>query len=481
MSVSSDRLSTGVPGLDEVLNGGLLARQSYLLRGEPGAGKTTLGLQFLAAGDRSLLVNLGEHEEVLERTAAGFGLDLSGVEVVDLSPTADVFLEEESYDVFSPAEVERGAVVDELKRAVEAHQPSRVVVDPVAQLRYLTHDQYQFHKQLLGLFEYLTSVGATVLFTSQDRAGQPDDDLQFLSDGILELANEEQRRSLTVTKFRASDYREGAHTLSFEEHGLHVYPKLVPDEYGTEVESDVLTSGIPMLDELMGGGVNRGTVTMISGPSGAGKTTLGTRLLQAAADRGERSVLYLFEESAETLLMRSDAIGLPVAEMIDEGTLALREVEPLKTSADEFASDVRHEVEQRGAEVVMLDGVSGYELSIAGPDLQRELHALCRYLRNMGTTTVLIEETEQVTGELEITSYGGTYLADNLLFLRHVEAGGRLQKVIGMLKKRTGDHERTLREFEVTDEGIEVGEPPSGLQGVLSGVPTTVDDTAVSD
>ena len=350
-------------------------------------------------------------------------------------------------------------------------------VDPVTQFRYLTSDDYQFRKQVISFMRFLEEQDATVMFTSQGGVDASDLDLQFLSDGIVELGHDGDTRRISVPKFRGSDRRGGGHGLVIRGDGLHVYPRLAPGEHRAEFTTEAIPSGIGELDDLLGGGLERGTISVISGPTGVGKTTTGTQFLAEAARRGERSAVYLLEESPGTFRHRSEAVGIPLEEMEARDRLAVEAVEPLALPPEEFASRVRREVEERGTRVVMIDGVRGYRVSIQGDEeaLVRRLHALGRYLKNMGVTVVFVDEVDAVTGEFRATEAGISYLADNVVYLRYLETGGELRKVIGVLKKRVGDFERTLREFRITGEGIAVGDPLTDLRGVLRGEPEFVD------
>jgi circadian clock protein KaiC len=347
----------------------------------------------------------------------------------------------------------------------------------VTQFRYLTSDDYQFRKQVISFMRFLEDADATVMFTSQGGADASDLDLQFLSDGILELDHDGDSRRISVPKFRGSDKQSGDHGLVLDGEGVHVYPQLVPDAHGATFTTEAIPSGIDGLDALLGGGIERGTISVVSGPTGVGKTTTGTQFLAEAAARGERAAVYLLEESAATFRHRSEAVGIPVDEMERTGRLAVEEIEPLTMPPEAFARQVREEVEHRDTQVVMIDGIRGYRVSMQGEedDLVRRLHALGRYLRNMGVTVVFVDEIDAVTGEFRATQAGISYLADNVVYLRYLEIGGELRKVIGVLKKRVGDFERTLREFEITGEGIVVGDPLTDLRGVLRGTPEFVD------
>jgi circadian clock protein KaiC len=470
------RVRTGVEGLDAVLGGGLPAERAYMLRGGPGTGKTILGLHFLTAGtdtsETALGVQFEEQTENLVSNAEGVGLDVSGVEFIDLSPEAEFFAADRSYGVFEPDEVEGPDVFEAVREAIGRTEPDRLFVDPLTSLRRLTSGDYQFRRTVASLVRYATDRGATVLFSTQPSPAAPDDDLEFLSDGSIELARAPKGRTIEVRKLRGSKFEDGEHTLRITDEGMRVYPILLPGEYRRSFDAETVSSGVDEVDALLGGGIERGTITLVTGPSGVGKTTLSTHFLEEAAARGERSVAYLFEESTDTFVHRSEAIDLPVGEMREAGTLAIEAVEPLTVSPDEFADAVRREVEQRDARLVTIDGVSGYRLSIRGDeaDLVRELHALCRYLRNMGVTVLLVDAVSSVTGEFQPTSANISYLGDNVVFLRYVARGDTIGRAIGVLKKRASDFERTIREFEITDDGLVVREPVNELRDVLQGV-----------
>jgi circadian clock protein KaiC len=474
-----DRCPTGVDGLDEILHGGLVRRRAYLVRGGPGTGKTTLGLHFLQAGaaqgEAALLITLESAEEQLRADAAAQDFDLSGIAFLDLSPDREFFAQNQSYDLFSPADVERDPTTRQIVETIERVQPARVFVDAITTMGYLAPDAFQFRKQVLSFLRYLVEQGATVLMSSEPTGSVPDDDLRFMADGIIEVEVSPEhgtlRRHLNVTKLRGSDFAGGRHAMRLTDSGVVVYPRLMPGAYEREFDPEIVPSGIAGLDEMLGGGIERGTITMLSGPSGVGKSTLGTQFMSEAATRGERSVIYAFEEHEETLVHRCEAIGIPVRSMIEQGTLSVVHVEPLRFSPAEFALLVRKEVEERGARLIMIDGIAGYRLTLAGDDLVIHLHALGRYLKNMGATVIFINEIEGITGDFRATDIGASYLSDNLIFLRYLEVDGELLKAIGVLKKRLSDFGRSLRELTISARGIHVGEPLSGLRGILSGTP----------
>jgi circadian clock protein KaiC len=473
------RLSTGITGLDEILCGGLIPERSYLIRGGPGCGKTTLGLHFLtegtAKGERSLLITLGEPEAELRANAQVLGFDLAQVHFLDLSPNATFFTEVQTYDIFSPAEVEREPVTRRILDQIETLHPQRVFLDAMTQFRYLATDAFQFRKQVLSFLRFLIEQGATVLFTSEGSASNPDDDLQFMSDGVIHLELQPASRTLRVSKFRGSDFRSGDHTMRLTDQGMLVFPRLLPEQHARSFMKEKITSGVPELDELLHGGLERGTISLLTGPTGVGKTTLGVQFMKEAAGRGERSVIYTFEELQETLLQRCEALNIPVSAMMQRGTLSVVQIEPLHFTPDEFARLVRSEVEQHNASIVMLDSIAGYGVSLRGDEIATHLHALCKYLQNMGVAVLLINEMESIAGAFQVSDIAISYLADNIVFLRYLELKGEIRRCIGVLKKRLSSFERTLREIEMSRYGIKVGRPLTNLQGILTGSISFID------
>lgn len=477
--MSDNRLSTGIAGLDEVLEGGCVPERAYLVRGGPGTGKTTLGIQFLNAGATNgevvLLITLAETVSQLQRTIALLGFDPQAINFLDLSPSSEFFTQVQTYDIFSPAEVEREPITRHIVERVEALKPKRIFIDSMTQFRYLAIDPFQFRKQVLSFLRFLVEQGATVLFTSENSQEAPDDDLQFMSDGVFNLGFTDDR-ALCVSKFRGSSFQDGNHAIRLTSTGMRLFPRLIPTAHTRELEIETISSGIPELDELLHGGIERSTITIVSGPSGVGKSTLALQFMKEAAGRGERSVIYTFEERKETLLRRAEGINIAVGAMQARGTLSVVQVEPLYYTPDEFANLVRQEVEQHQVRTIAIDSVSGYRLSMRGADLTSHLHSLCKYLQNMGVAVLLINEIESVTGDFRVTEVGISYLADTIVFLRYLEIKGELRRAIGVLKKRITDFEKTLREFKISRYGIKVGEPLTQLRGVLTGVPELLKD-----
>lgn len=482
------RISTGVPGLDAILDGGLLPGRAYLVRGGPGTGKTQIGLKYLQEGasqngdgSHALYITLGERPEQIRADARGLGVEVKGIEFLDLSPSSEFFAEDESYDIFLPAEVERGPVTEAITDRIEAVEPTRVFVDSMTQLQFLSTSPEVFRKQALALIRYLTEQGATVCFATESGPDAPDTALQFLSDGILQLTQEDGHRRVEITKYRGSSYRSGRHTLAIERSGARVYPRLEPSARSREYQGESISSGVPELDELLGGGLARSTVSLISGSSGVGKTTLGLQFMKEAAGRGERSVVYSFEEQTFTLIRRCESVNIPVRSMIDRGTLRLESIRPGVLSTDQFVDHVRTEVEEHGSRIVMIDSLLGFRNALHGGHLEQTLHMLGDYLVSRDVSLLITDEIETVTGDFKPTSSSVSYIADNLLFLRYLEMSGELRKAIGVLKKRTSDFEKSLREFAITKYGIRVGSPLTGLRGVLVGQPEWIDEGVTPD
>ena len=484
--MAEERASMGISGLDEVLCGGLVRNQTYLVTGPAGTGKTTFGWHYLtagtAAGEAVLFVTFSESEEQLRRNGRKMGFDVEGVSFLDLSPSSKFFRNAESYDIFAPDEVERQPTTRHIVEAVESINPRRVFIDSMTHLRYLSADAYQFRKQVLSFLRYLTDRGCDVVFVSETAPDAPDDDLRYLSDGVIALSLETSGRTLLVTKYRGSDFRGTQHSMRLSDRGIEVFPRLLPETHGTAFRAEPLSFGVPDLDAMLHGGLERGTTTIVSGPSGVGKTTLGLQFMKEAASRGDRSVIFSFEERAETLITRSRNISIPIDAMMKDGRLSVVSVEALRFSPDEFASLVRQEVEERGAAIVMIDSVRGYQLSVRGDDLISHLHSLCKYLQNMGVTTLLVNEVEQIA-EFSVSEVGISYLADNVLFLRYLErdTGERmeLRKSIGVLKKRLSDFEKDLRELRITKDGVFIDDTLRRVSGILSQMPQVVEHDSV--
>ena len=482
-----DAIPTGISGLDELLNGGAVPGRMYLARGPPGSGKTILGMHFLSRGlsaDESVLFIHGEESKAdIVANAAELDIELGGADFLDLGPESNFFTGERSYDLVEPQEIDDARFIDDIQETITERDPSRVCIDPITQLRYVETSRYQFRKRLVSLARFLKDRGTTVLATRTTRDGDTDEELASLSDGVVELERHDQGRRIRVPKHRGVGQMDGTHALEIRENGVEIYPSLIPESHDQRIDGDSqFSTGIDGVDDLLHGGIEAGTATFITGPTGVGKTTLATYLLAEAAREGAKPVGYLFEESLGAFTYRSGEFGVSIDACRERG-LTLEAVEPLNLSPEEFARKVERQVEERGSEFVFIDGIDAYKLSLQGDEdrLGEKLHALVRYLTNLGVTVVLTDETRRITGMSRPTSTDVSYVADNILYLSYLETDGRLRRAIGTLKKRVGGFEHTLREFQISKDGLEVGDPLTGVQGVLRGTPELLDTNHFPD
>ncbi len=480
MNKNYRRLSTGINGLDEILNGGLIPKRTYIVRGGPGTGKTTLGFHYLISGvendEKSVVITLTENHKKMREDADNRGFDLSNIVFVDLSPSSKIIEESSGYNIFPSSEVDQKPLIAEIIKKIKENKPDRVFFDGLNQLRYLSSDSFQFRQQILSLIQFAVDQEITLLLSSEASENRPDDDLQFMCDGVINFIYSNDRRLISISKFRGSGFIKGNHSMKIREEGIKVYPKLRPQKQKVDYRIETISSGISEIDELLHGGLERGTTTVISGASGVGKTTLGIQFMRAASSRGESSVIYTFEEGKETILKRLEAINIPIREMMHKGNLLVEKVDPLEYTPDEFTYKVKQEVKENNTKIVMIDSISGYKLAfenlaINNNEMVRNLHALTEYLSNMGITVLLVNEIEAITGDFKVTELGISYMADNIIFLRYLEMQGELRKAIGVLKKRLSDFENKMRQFKITKEGIKVGEPLIHLRGILTGNP----------
>ena len=473
------RLSTGVEGLDEVLSGGLLAGRVYMVRGQPGAGKTTLGMQFLLEGARAgesvLFVTLSESEAELRENAELHRWDLAGVKFLDIHASSEGMTSGAPYSIFHPADVELTPISRRVLDAIDQLRPSRVVFDSLTQIRLLSRESLRYRREMLSLKTHLHERGITAFFLSDDNYREQDPEIESIVHGIISLSLSKgqegtARRFIEVKKFRGSAFREGDHPLRLELGGLTVFPRLIAVAHGQAFERVTQSTGIAGLDAMLHGGFDRGTSTLITGNAGVGKTSVGMSVMAQAGAEGLRCAFYAFDEGPAEITYRSESIGMNLQALVDKDLLCIRKVNPLLLYPDEFARWIRVEVEQRGTRVVMIDSLNGYNQSM--PDeksLGRHMHQLIGYLNRMGVTTILINEVSSLVGDFSATQFGISYLADSVLILRYYEYAGAIHRAIGTLKKRLSGHESTLRSFHVSEQGLVVGEPLPKLRGILRG------------
>jgi circadian clock protein KaiC len=468
-----------------ILGGGLPSRRLYLLDGSPGTGKTTLALQFLLAGVGRgapvLYVTLSESREELDEVASSHGWTLDGIDVFEL-PAEDTEAMRESYTLFHPGEVELQEVVDRVFAAVERSRARLVVLDSLSEMRLLARDPLRFRRQILALKHFFASRGCTVLLLDDKTAPEGDLQLHSLAHGVIQLEHialeyGAERRRLQVLKLRGRRFLGGYHDFRIRTGGLAVYPRIQRVESTGDARGRPLTSGSPGLDALLGGGLPSGTSILVTGPAGTGKSVLATQYACAAATRGEKVRFYLFDERLGTFALRSEGLGMDVQDLVADGRFSLCQVEPTEWSPGEFAHDVVRAV-QDGVQMVVIDSINGYLQSMPEERLLSvQVHELLSYLASRGVTSVLTLVQRGIFGNPVDEVADVSYLADSVVLLRYFEVSGTVRQAISVVKKRSGDHERTIRECRVGRGGLHVGQPLHDFQGVLTGVPHYVGDT----
>jgi len=471
----NNKISSGISQLDLILDGGFIRKKSYLVKGGPGTGKSTFGYHFLEEGNKhnepTMLISLGESEENIRSHSEAQNIDLSGTTILNLGPGNQDAKSTQNYSVFSPLEVEAEPIINNIIEAIEEYKPSRVMLDSITMVKYLYENQYQYKNMALSLIHQICSSGATLFIIAETHQSNAEEEAEFWVDGVMEVKAGPGWRRLQVHKYRGSDFRPGDHAIKITGNGVVVYPRLQPSDYDKDFRNIPLSSGIDDLDNMLEGGIEKGSITIITGPTGAGKTNLGIQFMKEASSRGERSVMYTFEEARDVIVKRSQMIGVPVQSMIENKQMVIKSIEPFSFSPDEFAMMIREDVEENDTRLVMIDSVGGYSLTVRQDEALQRLHALCTYLGNVGVTAFLVNEVQSITGEFVTTNLNASYLADNIIYLRYLELNGELKKAIGILKKRFSNFEKTIREFEITGEGIKLGPPLTNLRGILSGVP----------
>lgn len=481
------RAKTGVAGLDDILGGGLPTNHLYLIDGEPGTGKTTLGLQFLlegvAKGERGLYVTLSESAAELRSVASSHGWSLDGIEIFELSKEAALDLEQ-SYTIFHPAEVELQQTMDAVLQAVEKQNPSRVAFDSLSEMRLLAREPLRFRRQILAIKQFFNNRDCTVLLLDDKTAPEGDLQLHSLAHGVIVLEHValeygSERRRLHVTKVRGIHFRGGYHDFRIVTGGLEVYPRVLQDEPRVDVSSDTLLSGSPALDSLLGGGLTCGTSTLITGAAGTGKSLLCTQFARAEIKRGKKVLFYLFDERMSTFRLRSAALGMQMDEARESGQLRMIQVEPTELSPGEFASQVVRAVEDDGISLVIIDSINGYMQSMPEERLLPiQIHELLSFLANNGASCIMTLVQHGIFGNPVEEAAEVSYLADTVILLRYFEVQGSVKQAISVVKKRSGNHERTIRECRVHKGGLFVGEPLRDFHGVLTGVPTYTGNSA---
>lgn len=478
---TADTCVTGIPGLDDVLSGGLPAHRIYLIQGDPGVGKTTLGMQFLLEGlrrgEKVLYITLSETLDELRQVADSHGWDLSGLEIFELSSLQDELEGKLESTFFHPSEIELNRTTEALLDRVEKINPSRIVFDSLSEMRMLAETPLRYRRQMLQLKQFFAGRKATVCFLDDRSSGSRDLQIESIAHGVISLMRTSPeygiaRRQIIVQKIRGIRFREGYHDLILKKGGMKIFPRLVAAEHYTSFERGSFTSGVPELDALLGGGLDRGTSTMFMGPPGTGKSTLAVKFAYVAAQRGEKSLFFLFDEAVDTLVVRAAQIGMDLEPFLQNGDIRIEQIDPAEISPGELTCRIRDAVLEDATRLVVIDSINGYMNAMPQEHyLNLQLHELLAFLNQQGVITILMLAQHGVVGILE-SSVDLTYLADTVLLLRYFESHGSVRQAVSVIKKRSGDHERSIREIWVGRNGIAVGPPLRDVHGILGGHPT---------
>ena len=483
-------LQTGVTGLDDVLGGGFTANRLYLLEGAPGAGKTTVAMQFLLAGaardEPVLYVTLSETGDELEGVARSHGWQLAGVTVREMLPSETALEPDEQYTIFHPSELELSQTILKILEEVDSLKPTRVVFDSLSELRLLAGDSLRYRRHILALKQFFAGRRCTVILLDDMTAVEHDLQVQSIAHAVIKLEQLNAdygatRRRLIVSKYRGQSYRAGFHDYKIVRGGLEVFPRLVAAEHAAPIEQTKMSSGLAMLDTLLGGGIERGTSTLLAGAPGTGKSSFAVQFAVAAAERGESTAMFIFDESVSTLLTRSKGLGTDLEPHVASGLVHIRQVDPAELSPGELVHEIRQRVTRHRVAVVVIDSLNGYLQAM--PDerfLIVQLHELLSYLGQAGVATMLIGAHHGLIGTAMQTPVDASYLADAVVLLRYYEADGEVRQAISVVKKRGGAHERTIRPFRLDADGITIGEPLRHFHGVLTGVPTPLGPAAAA-
>lgn len=474
-------VSSGSPALDYILSGGFAARRVHLIEGEPGAGKTTLGLQFLlegrAKGEKCLYITLSESKDELTHVAATHGWSLDGIEIFELVPPELSLDHEREQSIVYASDLELGETVQLVTDEVERVAPARVVFDSLSEIRLLAQGPLRFRRQVLALKHFFAQQGCTVLFLDDLTETIDDLSLHSLAHGVVRLEQialtyGAERRRLRVHKMRGRQFHGGYHDFIIRKGGLEIFPRLVAaDHPDTGERSESASSGVPALDALVGGGLDYGTSTLIIGPSGTGKSTIGLRYAYEAMQKGKKVLVVSFDETTAIFAKRAKGLGMDTGPFAETGQFTFRQVDPAELSPGELTGIIREQVEDQGVSVVILDSLSGYQQAMPEENfLLLQMHEILTYLNQQNVLTFLILTQAGMIGHMQ-NPLDLTYLSDSVLLLRYFEANSEIRRAISVIKKRTGRHEPSIREFKIDSGGVEVGPRLDGFRGVLTGTP----------
>lgn len=483
-------VTTGISGLDTILRGGLPKSRLYLLEGQPGAGKTTLALQFLlegaARGESCLYITLSESADELTEVAHSHGWTLDALNLFELASAQEYLGDGQQQSVLHPWEVELDGTVKLIQAEVERLKPTRVVFDSLSELRLLAQDPLRYRRQVLALKQYFSPRNITVFLVDDltGNGGERDAHLHSLCHGVISLERltldfGAARRRMQIQKLRGVDFIGGYHDLSLLKGGMRIYPRLIASEHDVPFTGEPVSSGNIEIDALLGGGPRRGTSTLLTGPAGSGKTNVALHYVVAACERGERCCVFEFDERTGTLLTRAKALGMDLQAHIDNGLLELRQMNPAEVTPGEFAWEIRASVEERDCRVLVIDSLNGYLSSMPQEkQLMLQMHELLSYLNQSGVATFFINPQSGLVGTMSTGNLNVSYMADTVILFRFFEAGGRIRKAISVIKNRSGPHEDSIREIRVDANGLRLSEPLQAFRGILTGTPEFIGDEA---
>lgn len=483
MNKSISKAALGVPGLDDITDGGLARGRLFLLEGSPGTGKTTIALQFLVegatGGERALYITLSETEDELRASAASHGWSLDGIDIFELVPPESLLDEDQQQSLLYSSDLELGETTKRIFAAFEELKPVRVVLDSLSEIRLLAQSSLRYRRQILAMKHYFARSGATVLMLDDLSSEANDRTMHSVAHGVIrleELSPEygAERRRLRVIKYRGQRYRGGNHDFIIETGGVRVFPRLVSAEHRGRFTREVLQSQSQELNALLGGGIERGSSTLILGPAGTGKSLLALSFVVGACSRGECAAVFVFDEELGLLFQRARGLGIDLQALVDDDKLIIEQVDAAELTPGELSARVRRCVQENHARTVVIDSLNGYQAAM--PEEQAlilHMHELLQFLNRQGASSFLTVAQHGLVGDMK-APVDVTYLADTVILLRYFEARGRVRRAISVIKKRTSAHEETIREYRIDQRGITLGEPLLGFQGVLRGVPQLV-------
>ncbi len=476
---------TGIPGLDHIVRGGLPRNRMYLVQGDPGAGKTTMALQFLLEGKRrgesGIYISFSETRDEILGVADSHGWSLDDIHLVETTAAEQQLTMQDENTLFEPSEVELREMIERLLAEIERTHASRVVLDSLSEMHLLAQGSLRYRRQVLGLKQFFAGRQCTVLMLDDRTTHDDDRQLQSLAHGVISLENQpidygSDQRRLRIVKLRGVSARSGYHEFAILKGGLRVFPRVVAAEHAPQTSPGPLPSGVKELDHLLGGGPDRGTATLIMGPAGSGKSTLALRYALASAERGEPVSVFAFDERVQTMTARLAGLGMDLGRHLESKRVKLRQIDPAEMGAGQFSALVQGAVEEDGARIVIIDTLNGYMNAIPEERvLAVQLHELLSYLSNVGVSSFLVLAQHGLVGQSVASTIDISYMADSVILLRYFETEGKVRKAMSVVKKRSGAHEETIREYSLgLPEGISIGPPLTGFRGVLSGVPEFV-------